>query len=192
MTLSCVVGCEAASRVSCSSSLSWERNPWPTRNKSETKETAFALQKRKGYWKRQGQGNSWDQYGDSSSAACPSASAEEGGNETHSVSEKANKWGLWPPESSSKHVQPAQPYKLQPANRGESGWADWAREVRRSQSEYRDCSSNGMRLPATPTPGTSLGNHTCEIGTGQSGLLPLQGIWVVQTTILIENGMHAQ
>ena len=68
-------------------------NPWPRERETETRETAFAVQKRKAYWKRPGQGNSWDQYGDSSSAAAPSADAEEGGKETHIVSEKANQWG---------------------------------------------------------------------------------------------------
>ena len=56
-------------------------NPWPKEKESETRDTAFAVQKRKMQWKRQGQGNSWDQYGDSSSAASP-ASAEEGGKAT--------------------------------------------------------------------------------------------------------------
>ena len=54
-------------------------NPWPKKNESVTNENAFAIAKRKLYWKRLGQGNSWDQYGDSSSAASASASAEEGG-----------------------------------------------------------------------------------------------------------------
>ena len=44
----------------------------------------------------------------------PSPSAEEGGKEAHSMREKVAKWGLWPPEMSSKQVQPAQPYRLQP------------------------------------------------------------------------------
>ena len=48
------------------------------------------------------------------------------------------------------------------------------------------------RLPATLTPEISVGNRILQIGTGQSGLLLLQGIWVAQTMILIENGMHAQ
>ena len=61
-------------------------NPWPREKEAETRDTAFAVQKRKIQWKRQGQGNRWDQYGDSSSAASPSADAEEGGKETHSVS----------------------------------------------------------------------------------------------------------
>ena len=112
------------------------KNLWPKRNEIETRETAFAMQKRKLSCKKQGQGNRWDQYGDSSSAASPSA--EEGGNETHNVSEKATKWGPWTPEMSSKQEQSAQPYRLHPANRGESGWAEWAREVRHSQPEYQD------------------------------------------------------
>ena len=49
------------------------KNPWPREKETETRDTAFAVQKRELHWKRQGQGSSWDQYGDSSSAA-PSAS----------------------------------------------------------------------------------------------------------------------
>ena len=93
--------------------------------------------------------NSWDQYRDSSTAASPSASAEEGGKETHSTSEKANKWGPWPPpEVGSKHVQSAQPYRLQQANRGEGKWSKWARKVRQSQPEYWDYGSNKWRASA--------------------------------------------
>ena len=46
------------------------------------------MTKRKMYWKKPGQGNSWDQYGDSSSAASASASAEEGGKGAHTMSER--------------------------------------------------------------------------------------------------------
>ena len=55
-------------------------NPWPRDLVAESREEAFAIQKRKIPWKRQGQGNRWDQYGDLSSL---SASAEKGGKETH-------------------------------------------------------------------------------------------------------------
>ena len=86
---------------------------------SETGDTAFAVQKRKTQWKRQGQGNTWHQVG-----PCP------------------------PPEVSSKHVQSAQPYQLQQANRGEGKWSEWAREVRQSQPEYWDHGSNKRRASA--------------------------------------------
>ena len=55
--------------------------PWPRDLEAEAKEVAFIIQKRKPTCKRQGQGNRWDQYGESSSATS---------SEAHVVSEKAN------------------------------------------------------------------------------------------------------
>ena len=50
---------------------------------------------------------------------------------------KANQWGPWPPPSlGSKRAQPAQPDRLQQANRGQGKWSEWAREVRQSQPEW--------------------------------------------------------
>ena len=101
------------------------------------------MTKRKRFWKRPWQSNSRDQYGDSSSAASPSASVEEGGKGTHSMSERSSKWGPWLPENvSSQKAQSAQPFRLQPANRGASLWAHWSSEVRASQPEYQTHSSN--------------------------------------------------
>ena len=154
-------------------------NPWPKEKESETRDTAFAVQKRKMQWKRQGQGNSWDQYGDSSSAASPLASAEKGGKETHSMSEKANKWGPWlPSETSSKHVQSAQPYRLQQANRGEGKWSKWACEVRQSQPGSWDYSSNKWRSSAGDDCAWKYKDYDMNLQSGmdQSGLLQLQGI----------------
>ena len=91
----------------------------------------------------------WDQYGDSSSAASPSASAEDSGKETHNVSEEATELGPWPPpDLGSKRVQPAQPYRPQKANRGEGKWSEWARDVRQSQPESWDYKSPTWRLSA--------------------------------------------
>ena len=69
-------------------------NPWPKRNEQDTRDTAFAMTKRKLHWKKPGQSNSWDQCRDSSPVASPSAKKVE----RHSVSEKANKWGQRYPE----------------------------------------------------------------------------------------------
>ena len=118
-------------------------NPWPKNEHPVTKKNAIAFTKRKFCWRRPEQGNSWDQYGDSSSAASASASAKEGGRGTYSMSEKQSGWGPWLPENaSSKQVQSAQPYRIQSANRGASSWADWACKVRNSQEEYRVSSSD--------------------------------------------------
>ena len=114
----------------------------------KTRDTAFAVQKRKLQWKRQGQGNRWDQYGDSSLAASPSASAEEGGKETRIMSEKANQWGPWAShEPGGKYAQPAQPYRLQQANRGEGKWS-------RCLRIGTIVPLSGTRLPATIVPGS--------------------------------------
>ena len=117
-----------------------------------------------------GRDHSWGQNGDLSSAASASASAEECVKGTHSMSERPSKWGPWRPENvSSRQVQCAQPYRLQPANRDASSWADWTDEVRNSQPEYR------ARQPAALTPGTGLGTLILQDGKDQSGLLRLQG-----------------
>ena len=52
---------------------------WPKTAEVVNKDTAFAVAKKKRYSHRQEQGNSWDQYEDSSSAASAPASTEEGG-----------------------------------------------------------------------------------------------------------------
>ena len=62
-------------------------NPWPKTEEVLDKNTAFAFTQRKKYGYRQEQGNSWDQYGDSSSAASASASAEDSGRGNRSKSE---------------------------------------------------------------------------------------------------------
>ena len=107
-----------------------------------------AIHTKKKSWKRQGQGNSWDQYHDSSSAASPSTSVEEGGKETHIMSERGEQVGTTAARMGSKYVQPAQPYRLQQANRGQSKWSEWAREVRHSQPQYKDYGSTEWQASA--------------------------------------------
>ena len=49
---------------------------------------------------------------------------------------KANAWGPWSSrESGNKSVQPAQPYRLQQANRGEGQWSKRASDIRQSQPD---------------------------------------------------------
>ena len=155
------------------------KDPWPRELETETRENAFAVQKRKIHWKRQGQGNRWDQDGDSSSAASPSASAEEGGKETHIMSEKANQWGPWSShESGNKHAQPAQPYRLQQANRGEGRWSKWASDVRQSQPENWDYRSSKWHSSAGDDRAWKHKGFKAMIlqsGMDQSGLPLLQG-----------------
>ena len=66
-----------------------------------------------------GQGNRWDQYGESSSAAF---------SEAHITSEQVNaesKWGPWPQsESASRDKWPTQPYRLQKANESDGQCPD--------------------------------------------------------------------
>ena len=91
-------------------------------------DTACALTKKR-YCFKQDQGNNWGQW-DSSSTA--SASAEEGGKYgMHSKGErKWNSWAMASKPMSSNQVQTTRKYDLQPENRGDNPWKDWAREVR--------------------------------------------------------------
>ena len=154
--------------------------PWPKEKESETRDTAFDVQKRKMRWKRQGQGNSWDQYGDSSSAASPSASAEEVGKETHSMSEKANKWGGGAHGSHLRravsmcsllnHADYSKPIEAKA-----SGQSGLAKLDNRSLRIGTTVPRSGARLPATIVPG-SIRIMNLQSGMDQSGLLQLQGI----------------
>ena len=150
-------------------------NPWPREGETETRDTAFAVQKRKIHWKRQGQGNLWDQYGDSSSAASPSVSAEEGGKGRRIMSEKANQWGPWSShEPGNKYAHPPQPHSLHQANRGEGRWSKRASDVRQSQPEFgTTVPLSGTRLPATIMPGSIKGYDSSD-WDGQCGLPLLQ------------------
>ena len=101
-------------------------NPWPRDPEAEARDMA-GVQKRKPTYKRQGPGNRWDQYGESSSAAS---------SEAHIASEQVyveSNWGPWPPnESGSRGARPAQPYRLQKANKSDGQRSKWASDVRQS------------------------------------------------------------
>ena len=140
------------------------KNPWPREKENETKDTAFAVQNRKLQWKRQGQGNRWDQCGDSSSAASPSASAEEGGKETHIMTEKANQWGPWSSHESETRAS-CSLYRLQQANRGEGRQSSGLVIV--------PVPLGGAHLTATIVPG-SIKVMILQSGMDQSDLLQLQ------------------
>ena len=90
------------------------------------------VQKRKPVYRRQG--NRWDQYGESSSAAS---------SEAHITSEQVNnesKWGPWPPsEPASRDKRTAQPYRLQKANKSDGQWAS---DIRQSQPDQWSSSSS--------------------------------------------------
>ena len=104
-------------------------NPWPRDMEAEARETSAVIQKRKPTYKRQGLGNRWDQYGESSPATS---------SEAHVMSEKANvesDWGPWPPSESGNKTQPAQPYRLQKANKSDGQWSKWASDIRQSQPD---------------------------------------------------------
>ena len=103
-------------------------NSWPKTEDVLDKHIAFAFAKRKKYGYRQEQGNSWDQYGDSSSAASASASAEESGRGMRSKSE-----GL----RSMRYSQPTEDTTLGRTGPVKSG-------IRNLTSILRD----GMRQPA--------------------------------------------
>ena len=86
--------------------------PWPGIPEKEERDIA-GVQKRKPYVHR-GQGNHWNQYGESSSATS---------SEAHITSDPVNSestWGPWQPsELASRDKRPAQPYRLQKANKSD-------------------------------------------------------------------------
>ena len=118
-------------------------NPWPRDLEAEANDMALLIQKRKPMHRRQGQGNRWDQYGESSSATS---------SEAHVMSEKAkveSNLGPWSShESGKKSVQPDQPYRLQQANRSDGQWSKWAGDVRQSQPDKRNSRSSRWRSSA--------------------------------------------
>ena len=79
-------------------------NPWPRIPESEERDTA-GVQKRKPIYKRQGPGNRWDQYGESSSAASSDAHIT-----SEQVSVESN-WGPWQPDEQGS--KDATPHRLQ-------------------------------------------------------------------------------
>ena len=101
-------------------------NPWPRDAEKETRDIAGAA-KRKPYPHRR-QGNRWDQYGESSSAAS---------SEAHIASDHVHSESTWGPyESAHRDKRAAQPYRLQKANRGEGQWSRWASDIRQSQLDH--------------------------------------------------------
>ena len=111
--------------------------PWP--------KTAdcFAVAKKRRYSHRQGQGDSWDQYGDSLSAASALASAKEGGR-YGMLGKSERNWNSW------GRLLQGMRYDVQPANRGDNPWKGWAKEVRDAQPENKaKSSSSSWHTPAS-------------------------------------------
>ena len=101
-------------------------NPWPRNAEKETRDITGAT-KRKPYLHRR-QGNRWDQYGESSSAAS---------SEAHIASDHVHSESTWGPyESAHRDKRAAQPYRLQKANRGDGQWSRWASDIRQSQPDH--------------------------------------------------------
>ena len=97
-------------------------NPWPRDEQKEARDIA-GVQKRKPYTHRR-QGNRWDQYGESSSAAS---------SEAHIMSDYVHSESTWGPyESAHRDTRVAQPYRLQKANRSEGQRSRWASDIRQS------------------------------------------------------------
>ena len=109
-------------------------NPWPRDGEKEKRDVA-ELHKRKPCPTRR-EGNRWDQYGESSSAAS---------SEAHGMSDSMYTESTWGPcESASKFGRAAQPYRLQKANRfnrSDGQWSRWASDVRQSQPDQWSDSS---------------------------------------------------
>ena len=100
-------------------------NPWPRDEQREARDIT-GVQKRKPYTHRR-QGNRWDQYGESSSAAS---------SEPHIMSDYAHSESTRGPyESAHRDKRAAQPYRLQMANRSEGQRSRWASDIRQSQPD---------------------------------------------------------
>ena len=135
-------------------------NPWPRNAEKETRDIAGAA-KRKPYPHRR-QGNRWDQYGESSSAAS---------SEAHIASDHVHSESTWGPyESAHRDKRAAQPYRLQTANRGEANGPD-GRVT--SDSHSRTTGVNllcGSHLPAMTARG-----RECLNGKDHNGPPRLEG-----------------
>ena len=106
-------------------------NPWPRDEQKEARDIA-GVQKRKPYTHRR-QGNRWDQYGESSSAAS---------SEAHITSDNVHSESTWGPyESANKDKRAAQPYRLQKAKKSDGQWSRWASDIRQSQPDQWSSSS---------------------------------------------------
>ena len=107
-------------------------NPWPRDEQKEARDIT-GVQKGKPYSHRR-QGNRWDQYGESSSAAS---------SEAHIRSDNVQSESTWGPyESASKDKRAAQPYRLQKANKSDGQWSRWASDIRPSQPDQWSSSSS--------------------------------------------------
>ena len=95
--------------------------PWPRIPEKEERDNA-GVQKRKPYVYRR-QGNRWDQYG--------------------ITSDQMNSESTWGPcEPASRDKRPAQPYRLQKANKSDGQWSRWASDIRQSQPDQWSSSSS--------------------------------------------------
>ena len=128
-------------------------NPWPRDPEKEERDTT-GVQKRKPVYRRQG--NRWDQYGESSSAASSEAriTSEQVNNES--------KWGPWLPTEPANR---AQPYQLQKSP------DELAISDSRSRINGVVVLPDGIRLPAA----SDLGIKYHQNGRDQSGPFQLEG-----------------
>ena len=123
--------------------------------------------KRKPTYKRQGPGNRWDQYGESSSAAS---------SEAHIASEQVSMESNWDMRGQVNHIDFRRPTKVMA-----SGPSGLAMSDSRSPTNGAVVPPGGTHLPAASAPGNM--NH--QNGMDQSGLHRLQGLCVVPSMIQI-------
>ena len=117
-------------------------NPWLRDEQKEARDVA-GVQKRKPYTHRR-QGNRWDQYGESSSAAS---------SEAHIASDNVHSESTWGPyESASKDKRAAQPYRLQKANKSDGQLSRWAGDIPQSQPDQRSSPSKWQSTAGNDRP----------------------------------------
>ena len=129
-------------------------NPWPRDEQKEARDIA-GVQKRKPYTHRR-QGNRWDQYGESSSAAS---------SEAHITSDSVQSESTWDPsESAHRDKWAAQPYRLQKPIRVTANGPDGL-----ARSDIR-CRTNGVLHPSgTCLPATMAHGRRYRIGKDHNG-----------------------
>ena len=128
-------------------------NPWP-RDPEKEKQDTTGMQKRKPVYRRQGPGNRWDQYGESSSATSA---------EAHIASEQVSMESNW-----VNHIDFRRPIKVMANGPDRLAISD-----SRSLINGVVVLPDGIRLPAASAHGVK--HH--QNGKDQSGLRRLEGPW---------------
>ena len=124
-------------------------NPWPRDEQKEARDIA-GVQKRKPYTHRR-QGNRWDQYGESSSAAS---------SEAHITSDNVHSESTWDPfESASKDKRAAQPCDIRQSQPDQWSSSRWQSPAGSDDSSWKKVSDWEGSQWSAPTRRTLKGSE---------------------------------